>query len=83
LLRRSHALLARLLAQLSQAQPLESVVEALAGLREFRHTSQPPAGAARTGAQPAQEGDKELLEVFLEEAGDIVESSAAALARWQ
>ena len=28
-------------------------------------------------------GDQELLEVFLEESSDIVESSAAALARWQ
>ncbi|WAB98556.1 Hpt domain-containing protein [Pseudomonas putida] len=28
-------------------------------------------------------GDKELLEVFLEESSDIVESAAAALARWQ
>ncbi|WP_449430840.1 Hpt domain-containing protein [Pseudomonas putida] len=28
-------------------------------------------------------GDQELLEVFLEESSDIVESAAAALARWQ
>ncbi|CAM3664031.1 Chemotaxis protein CheA [Pseudomonas reidholzensis] len=38
-------------------------------------------------AEPAQEpdspGDQELLDVFLEESSDIVESSAAALARWQ
>ncbi|NIF25472.1 response regulator [Pantoea sp. Tr-811] len=37
--------------------------------------------------EPAEEaespGDKELLEVFLEESSDIVESAAAALARWQ
>ncbi|MFJ4372831.1 Hpt domain-containing protein [Pseudomonas japonica] len=82
LLRASHALLARLLAQLSQAQPLESVVETLAALREFRHHAQ-PAGTAGKAEQPAQEGDKELLEVFLEEGVDIVESAAAALTRWQ
>ena len=32
---------------------------------------------------PASQGDKELLEVFFEESSDIVESAAAALARWQ
>ncbi|WP_095155863.1 Hpt domain-containing protein [Pseudomonas sp. Irchel 3E13] len=83
LLRGSHALLARMLAQISQGQPLESVVETLAGLREFRHNAVPQTGAAKPGAQVAQEGDKELLEVFLEEGVDIVESAAAALTRWQ
>ena len=33
--------------------------------------------------EPGSPGDKELLEVFLEESSDIVESAAAALARWQ
>jgi len=82
LLRGSHALLARLLAQLSQGQALESVVEALAALREFRHHAQPPGNAGKA-EQPAQDGDKELLEIFLEEGVDIVESAAAALTRWQ
>lgn len=82
LLRASHALLARLLAQLSQGQALESVVENLASLREFRHHALPPGSPARA-EHPAQEGDKELLEIFLEEGVDIVESAAAALTRWQ
>ncbi|WDY58470.1 hybrid sensor histidine kinase/response regulator [Pseudomonas sp. PSKL.D1] len=33
--------------------------------------------------EPDSPGDKELLEVFLEESSDIVESAASALARWQ
>ncbi|HDS1734771.1 Hpt domain-containing protein [Pseudomonas sp. BP8] len=33
--------------------------------------------------EPESPGDKELLDVFLEESSDIVESSASALARWQ
>jgi chemosensory pili system protein ChpA (sensor histidine kinase/response regulator) len=33
--------------------------------------------------QPLDERDPELLEIFLEEANDIIESSGAALVRWQ
>jgi len=82
LLRGSHALLAKLLAQLSQGHALESVVETLAALREFRHHAQ-PSGAAGKAEQTEQEGDRELLDIFLEEGVDIVESAAAALTRWQ
>ena len=83
LLRASHAALARLLAQLSQGQVLENVVDTLGALREFRHHALSQPGNGKVGGPPAPEGDKELLEVFLEEGVDIVESAAAALTRWQ
>ncbi|MDD2060031.1 Hpt domain-containing protein [Pseudomonas sp. GD03860] len=83
LLKRSHAQLAQVLASLQQGQAPASAVELLAALREFRHEA-PPAVIADKPADPAQEaGDKELLEIFLEESFDIVESSGAALLRWQ
>ncbi|WP_054884313.1 Hpt domain-containing protein [Pseudomonas sp. NBRC 111130] len=43
----------------------------------------PLAGALEHEEDADSPGDKELLEVFLEESSDIVESAAAALARWQ
>ncbi|MEN5304178.1 Hpt domain-containing protein [Pseudomonas sp. TWI628] len=43
----------------------------------------PLAGSLEQDDEPDSPGDKELLEVFLEESSDIVESAAAALARWQ
>lgn len=83
LLKRGHVGLARAFEQLRQGQTPASGVELLAALREFRHGA-PPAVAADKPADPVQEaGDKELLEIFLEESSDIVESSGAALLRWQ
>ncbi|PWB32137.1 hybrid sensor histidine kinase/response regulator [Pseudomonas sp. SDI] len=82
LLKGSHALLARMLGQLQQGEAPAAVVEQLARLREFRHTAAPGV-QEKTSAAPAQEGDKELLEIFLEEGFDIVESAGAALIRWQ
>ncbi|HGA2318814.1 TPA: Hpt domain-containing protein [Pseudomonas putida] len=43
----------------------------------------PLSGSLEQDDEPDSPGDKELLEVFLEESSDIVESAAAALARWQ
>lgn len=43
----------------------------------------PLPGSLEQDEEPDSPGDKELLEVFLEESSDIVESAAAALARWQ
>lgn len=83
LLKRGHVGLARAFEQLRQGQTPASGVELLAALREFRHGA-PPAVAADKPADPVQEaGDEELLEIFLEESSDIVESSGAALLRWQ
>jgi len=42
-----------------------------------------PAAGDVSAEEPDSPGDKELLDVFLEESSDIVESAAAALARWQ
>ncbi|MBC3422488.1 Hpt domain-containing protein [Pseudomonas sp. RW3S2] len=77
LLQRSHAALGQMLDSMRQGQVPSSAVALLGELREFRHApSSEPEGAETPG-------DKELLEVFLEESSDIVESAAAALARWQ
>ncbi|HEK1683750.1 TPA: Hpt domain-containing protein [Pseudomonas putida] len=77
LLQRSHAALRQMLDSLRQGQLPSSAVALLGELREFRHT---PVSEPEGAETP---GDKELLEVFLEESSDIVESAAAALARWQ
>jgi len=83
LLRSSHAHLAEVLEQLQAGRAPSSAVALLAALREYRHSA-PPVAAADKPADPVQEaGDKELLEIFLEESFDIVESSGAALLRWQ
>ncbi|MBF8792917.1 Hpt domain-containing protein [Pseudomonas monteilii] len=54
------------------------------GLDTVTPLSLPTAPVAEPGVGEAQHsGDSELREVFLEESSDIVESAAAALARWQ
>ncbi|MBM5460738.1 Hpt domain-containing protein [Pseudomonas sp. P66] len=83
LLKRSHAKLARMFEQLQAGQSTSTTVELLAALREYRHSA-PPAVPVEKVPDPVQDaGDKELLEIFLEESSDIVESSGAALLRWQ
>ncbi|HGM5581674.1 TPA: Hpt domain-containing protein [Pseudomonas putida] len=77
LLQRSHAALGQMLDSLRQGQVPSSAVALLGELREFRHA---PVSEPESAETP---GDQELLEVFLEESSDIVESAAAALARWQ
>ncbi|MBV6289781.1 Hpt domain-containing protein [Pseudomonas sp. MAFF 301350] len=83
LLGESHALLGRLFEQLQHGEAPALVVEQLAALREFRHAVSAPHASGKALAPGNQDGDKELLEIFLEEGFDIVESAGAALLRWQ
>ena len=84
LLRSSHEQLALLLEQLQGQHPLDESRAQIEAVRSYRQQ------AASTGevAQGTVEADRaaqdpELLEIFLEEGFDIIDSSAAALARWQ
>jgi len=76
----SHEQLALQLEQLQHQQPLSDSGTLISHLRELRQSTgqaAPPAAPAVTGTDP------ELLEIFLEEAADILDSSGAALLRWQ
>jgi len=84
LLQQSHDRLAQLLEQLQRQQPLgdcTALIEAIAQWRQG-NTSHADA-AAETPADDAPGNDPELLEIFLEEGFDIIDSSGAALLRWQ
>jgi chemosensory pili system protein ChpA (sensor histidine kinase/response regulator) len=75
---RSHAHLQLMLEQLQQRQPLtaaDSLIDLLNGLRQ----SEPLPAPADAEGTP----DTELLDIFIEEGLDIVESAGAALLRWQ
>ncbi|MFC6296985.1 response regulator [Pseudomonas sp. CCM 7893] len=76
----SHEQLALQLEQLQHQQPLSESSTLISHLRELRQSTgqaAPPAAPEVTGTDP------ELLEIFLEEAADILDSSGAALLRWQ
>ncbi|OLF50949.1 Hpt domain-containing protein [Pseudomonas chlororaphis] len=85
LLRRSHAQLALQLQQLQAQQELDdpkALIEAIRGVRQRSGVASeglPEAAAADDSAAH----DPELLEIFLEEGFDILDSSGAALTRWQ
>ena len=84
LLQHSHDRLAQLLEQLQNHQPLGDPSELIEAIRAFR---QGHAGSADV-IEPAASNDSahhdsELLDIFLEEGFDIIESSGAALVRWQ
>jgi len=84
LLQKGHDRLALLLEQLQAHQPLRPAQDLIETIRQFR---QGASGTVET-AQPAADHDSaahdpELLEIFLEEGFDIIESSGAALQRWQ
>ncbi|MFO2462067.1 Hpt domain-containing protein [Pseudomonas sp. 15FMM2] len=82
LLMASHEHLALQLEQLQQQQALSDSGTLINGLREWRRS----AGPVATSPTPEVEtsgSDPELLDIFLEEAADILDSSAAALLRWQ
>ncbi|MBM1190936.1 Hpt domain-containing protein [Pseudomonas weihenstephanensis] len=83
LLQRSHAQLALMLEHLQQQQPLREPDQLIDAIRGFRH--HPHLAAELPVAPPdgASGGDTELRDIFLEEAFDILESSGAALTRWQ
>ncbi|MDY7566954.1 Hpt domain-containing protein [Pseudomonas sp. RTC3] len=89
LLLQSHDLLAILLEQLQDHQPLSSPAELIEYIRDFRQGtgqgSRPDVEPkpVRSAVDILEERDPELLEIFLEEGFDIVESSGGALTRWQ
>ncbi|MFY1665536.1 Hpt domain-containing protein [Pseudomonas sp. Pseu.R1] len=88
LLVRSHDQLAAMLDQLQNRAELTTADALIEEIREFRQSSfaaVPESEPRNVGSmiQPLDERDPELLEIFLEEADDIIESSSAALVRWQ
>ncbi|WP_426127297.1 Hpt domain-containing protein [Pseudomonas sp. DWP1b1] len=76
----SHERLALQLEELQHHQPLSDSAELIARVRALRQGSAP---AAPVAAPPVSGADPELLDIFLEEAADILDSSSAALSRWQ
>lgn len=84
LLQHGHERLAQLLEQLQQHQPLGDGAALIERLQQWRQRS---AGTVDVGeaalAHEAASHDPELLDIFLEEGFDIIDSSGAALARWQ
>ncbi len=80
LLMASHEQLALQLEALHDHQPLSDSRELIDTLRALRQASAP---AAPVAAAQAASADPELLDIFLEEAADILDSSGAALLRWQ
>ncbi|MFM9485784.1 Hpt domain-containing protein [Pseudomonas monachiensis] len=84
LLKQCHERLALYLEQLQLNQPLDNSRELIEAIRAYRQGHAGVAEGARqaTGTDPTAH-DPELLEIFLEEGFDIIESSGAALARWQ
>ncbi|MGY2402044.1 Hpt domain-containing protein [Pseudomonas sp. SDO5271_S396] len=76
----SHERLALQLDQLQQHQPLSDSTELVDKLRALRQSGSPATPAPVAQASSA---DPDLLEIFLEEAADILDSSSAALSRWQ
>ncbi len=88
LLINSHDHLAQILEQLQNKQPLSdpaALVAAINAVRLGSATGQggEPEGKAELAAPAPDAPDTELLEIFLEEGFDIIESSGAAMARWQ
>ncbi|MDB5979884.1 MAG: cheA 1 [Pseudomonas sp.] len=89
LLLQSHDQLALMLEQLQRHQLLSCPSDLIQAIRQFRQgTSQ--VSAAEVEAKPPKpvvaalaERDPELLEIFLEEGFEIIESAGGALARWQ
>ncbi|RML14479.1 Two-component hybrid sensor histidine kinase/response regulator ChpA [Pseudomonas syringae pv. lapsa] len=85
LLHESHDHLAILLEQLYRQEALSdpsALIEALRSCRTLESAG-PEAQASPAASEDPPEHDTELREVFLEEGFDIMESSGAALARWQ
>jgi chemosensory pili system protein ChpA (sensor histidine kinase/response regulator) len=84
LLHSSHAELALLLEQLQRQQPLSDPAELIDAIRRLRQQAASAPELVESSAAESDAGhDPELLEIFLEEGFDIIDSSAAALARWQ
>ncbi|WP_223445365.1 MULTISPECIES: Hpt domain-containing protein [Pseudomonas] len=84
LLQQSHERLALYLEQLQLNQPLDDSRELIEAIRAYRQGHAGVAEAARQATDnDSAAHDPELLEIFLEEGFDIIESSGAALERWQ
>ncbi|MFS2197446.1 Hpt domain-containing protein, partial [Pseudomonas sp. Pseusp3] len=84
LLQQSHDRLALYLEQLHLNQPLDDSRELIEAIRAYRQGHAGVAEAARQAIDSDSAAhDPELLEIFLEEGFDIIESSGAALERWQ
>ncbi|MGC1330977.1 Hpt domain-containing protein [Pseudomonas sp.] len=77
----SHEQLATMLEHLQRGQAASAADDLVQALAELRQGGTP--AVAQAPAAPEATGDSELLEVFLEEGFDIVESCGAALQRWQ
>ncbi|HWT70126.1 MAG TPA: Hpt domain-containing protein [Pseudomonas sp.] len=83
LLQHSHDHLAQQLEQLQNHQSLDDPGELIEAIHAFRHGHGSPAEATEPVADDSPHHDSDLLEIFLEEGFDIIESSGAALVRWQ
>ncbi|GAB7528081.1 Hpt domain-containing protein [Pseudomonas sp. 3A(2025)] len=83
----SHDQLAHSLEQLREQQPLDDPAPLIAAIEALRQGYAAARGEAHASAQAkaleASERDPELLEIFLEEGFDILDSAGAALGRWQ
>ncbi|WP_440811855.1 Hpt domain-containing protein [Pseudomonas syringae] len=85
LLHESHDHLATLLEQLYRHEALSdpsALIEALGHCRNAGH-AKPEVPVPSEASEEPPEHDTELREIFLEEGFDIIESSGAALVRWQ
>ncbi|VVQ15574.1 Sensor histidine kinase RcsC [Pseudomonas fluorescens] len=84
LLQHSHERLAQLLEQLQRYRPLDDPGELIEAIRAFRQGHAGHADVIEPAASnDSAHHDSELLDIFLEEGFDIIESSGAALVRWQ
>jgi len=84
LLQHSHDRLAHLLEQLQRYRPLDDPNELIEAIRAFRQGHVGQADVVEPAASnDSVHHDSDLLEIFLEEGFDIIESSGAALLRWQ
>ena len=84
LLQQSHDRLAQYLDQLRHSQPLGDCAELIEAIRAYRQGHSGTAEVSELAAtNDSVAHDPELLEIFLEEGFDIIESSGAALERWQ
>ncbi|WLG96198.1 Hpt domain-containing protein [Pseudomonas sp. FP198] len=83
LLNSSHERLDLLLGQLQQGQPLGDPVALIDAIHRFRQDKPNAIEVAGHRQNDTAGHDPELLEIFLEEGFDILDSSGAALQRWQ
>jgi len=74
--------LALRLDQLQDPQPLKDAGDLISQLLELRQGTAQVAPTVTPEIEPSG-GDTELLDIFLEEAADILDSSGGALLRWQ